>query len=99
MALSDSELEHLERLARVKLSGESREKLREQLAGIIEFVRQLQAVDTAGIEPRAYVGEFEPELREDAVKPCLPREDVLAASPAQKFGFFEVPPVIEADEL
>jgi len=99
MILSESELVHLERLARVKLSGESREKLREQLARIIEFVRQLETIDTSGVEPRAYVGEFEPELREDLLKPCLPREDVLAASPDRKFGFFSVPPVIEADEL
>lgn len=99
MALSAGELEHLERLARVKLNDESREKLREQLARIIEFVKRLQAIDTAGIEPRAYVGEFEPKLRADATKPCLRREEVLAASPENQNGFFAVPPVIEADEL
>ncbi len=99
MELSDSELEHLERLARVKLTGEARERLREQLARIIALVQKLQAVDTAGVEPRAYVGEFEPELRADEVKPCLPRDEVLAASPDAKYGFYAVPPVIEADEL
>jgi len=99
MTLSEDDLEHLERLARVKLDGESRARLREQLAGIIEFVRQLQAIDTAGVEPRAYVGEFAPTLREDVVRPCLPRDEVLASAPDAKFGFFAVPPVIEADEL
>jgi aspartyl-tRNA(Asn)/glutamyl-tRNA(Gln) amidotransferase subunit C len=99
VALSESELEHLERLARVKLNDESREKLRGQLARIIEFVKQLEAIDTAGIEPRAYVGEFKPKLRADATKPCLRREEVLAASPENHNGFFAVPPVIEADEL
>ena len=99
VALSESELEHLERLARVKLNDESREKLCEQLARIIEFVKQLQEIDTTGFEPRAYVGDFEPRLREDATKPCLRREEVLAASPENQNGFFAVPPVIEADEL
>jgi aspartyl-tRNA(Asn)/glutamyl-tRNA(Gln) amidotransferase subunit C len=99
MELSDHELEHLERLARVRLGDESRERLREQLARIIEFVRQLQAVDTTGVEPRAYVGEFKPELRGDAARACLPRDEVLAAAPDQRYGFFSVPPVIEADEL
>ncbi len=99
MSLSDRELEHLERLARVKLSGESREKLREQLARIIEFVKQLQTIDTAGYEPRASVGEFEPELRADETRPCLPREEVLGAAPRREREYFGVPPVIEADEL
>lgn len=99
MSLTDRELEHLERLARVKLSGEAREKLRGQLARIIEFVKQLQTIDTAGYEPRASVGGFEPELRADATKPCLPREEVLDAAPQREKEFFGVPPVIEADEL
>ncbi|MFA4947224.1 MAG: Asp-tRNA(Asn)/Glu-tRNA(Gln) amidotransferase subunit GatC [Candidatus Krumholzibacteriia bacterium] len=99
MSLTELELEHLERLARVKLTGESREKLREQLARIIEFVKQLQTIDTAGYETRAYVGEFEPALREDETKPCLPREEVLDAAPQKEREFFGVPPVIEADEL
>jgi len=99
MELSDQELEHLERLARVKLSGEARERLRAQLARIIELVQKLQTVDTAGLEPRAYVGEFKPELRADEVKACLPRDEILAVSPDAKYGFYAVPPVIEADEL
>ena len=99
MALAENELEHLEQLARVKLSGEAREKLREQLARIIEFVKQMQKTDTTGFEPRASVGDFRPQLREDAPRPCLPREEVLAASPQNSNGFFAVPPVIEADEL
>lgn len=99
MSLTDSELEHLERLARVKLAGTSREKLREQLARIIEFVKQLQTIDTTGREPRAYVGAFEPALRADEMKPCLPRQEVLGAAPQREKEFFGVPPVIEADEL
>ncbi len=99
MPLTDQDLEHLERLARVKLSGESREKLRGQLARIIEFVKQLQGIDTAGMEPRARAAGLKPPLRGDETKPCLPREEVLAASPDNRKGYFAVPPVIEADEL
>ena len=99
MALTERELEHLERLARLRLSGESREKLREQLARIIEFVRQLQEIDTTGLEPRAHVGAFESVPRPDEVKPCLPRDEVLAASPENRDGFFVVPAVIDAEGL
>jgi aspartyl-tRNA(Asn)/glutamyl-tRNA(Gln) amidotransferase subunit C len=99
VALTDRDLEHLERLARVKLSAGSREKLRGQLERIIEFVRQLEGVDTTGVEARSHVGEIKPELRADATKPCLPREEVLGAAPQREREFFGVPPVIEADEL
>lgn len=98
MALSESELEHVERLARVRLAGESREKLREQLARIIEFVKQLQSIDTAGGEARSNAASEE-ALRPDETKPCLPREEVLGAAPRREREFFGVPPVIEADEL
>lgn len=99
MSLTDRELEHLERLARVKLSGESREKLRGQLARIIEFVKQLQTIDTAAIELRSPTADLKPALRGDETKPCLPRDEALAASPENRKGYFAVPPVIEADEL
>ena len=99
MSLTDGELEHLERLARVKLSGESREKLRGQLVRIIEFVKQLQTIDTTGLDPRAQAAGLKPALRGDETKSCLPRDEVLAASPENRNGYFAVPAVIEADEL
>jgi aspartyl-tRNA(Asn)/glutamyl-tRNA(Gln) amidotransferase subunit C len=98
VALTEKDLEHLETLARVKLSGASRERLRAQLERIIEFVRQLEGVDTAGVEGRSHMYEFTPELRDDATKPCLPRTEVLAAAPAKRDGYFAVPSVIETDE-
>jgi aspartyl-tRNA(Asn)/glutamyl-tRNA(Gln) amidotransferase subunit C len=99
MEFTEKDLGHLERLARVNLSGRSREKLRGQLMRIIECVKQLQSGDTTGYEPRAHVGGFEPALRADETKPCLPREEVLGAAPQREGEFFGVPPVIEADEL
>jgi len=99
MAFTEKDLEHLERLARVRLSAESREKLRPQLERIIEFVRTLQATDTTGVEPRAHVGHFEAVLRPDAVKPCLPREDVLAAAPERRDGFFGIQELYRKREI
>ena len=98
MELTDEELEHIERLARVQLSGAARAKLRDQLADIIDFVRRLQDVDTSGYEPKAYVGGFKPFMRDDTVGSCLPRDEVLAQSPKSENGYFKVPPVIETEE-
>lgn len=98
MELKDSDLKHLERLARVELSGESRDKLREQLGDIIGFVQKLQAIDTSGYSPKAYLGGFEPELRGDEIEECLSRDEVLEQAPDALKGFFRVPPVIGREE-
>lgn len=97
MDLEDSELRHIERLARLSVGETSREKLREQLSKIIGFVQKLQEVDTsryASIDERGIDGR---ELREDAAEACLARDEVLGESPATHGGFFSVPPVIESD--
>lgn len=98
MELKDADLKNLERLARVELSGKSRDKLRVQLGDIIGFVQNLQAIDTSGYSPRAYLGGFEPELRRDETRECLSREEVLRAAPDALNGFFRVPPVIGREE-
>ena len=98
MELKDKDLEHLERLARVELSGEARERLRAQLGTIIEFVRKLQSIDTSAYEAKAYLGGFEPELRPDEARECLDREEVLGAAPDRQNGYFRVPPVIGRED-
>jgi aspartyl-tRNA(Asn)/glutamyl-tRNA(Gln) amidotransferase subunit C len=98
MELSDGDLKHLERLARVRLSGASRERLREQLARIIDFVRRLQEIETPGHEQCAGRESRTAQLRSDVTLPCLSKEEVLAESPECENGMFRVPPVIEADE-
>jgi aspartyl-tRNA(Asn)/glutamyl-tRNA(Gln) amidotransferase subunit C len=98
MELKDKDLEHLERLARVELSGESREKLRGQLGTIIEFVNKLQSIDTSGYEAKAYLGGFEPELRRDEARECLDTEEVLESAPDRQNGYFRVPPVIDRED-
>lgn len=96
--LNDEDLKHIEELARVELSGEAREKLRGQLGDIIGFVQKLQAIDTSGYSPKAYLGGFEPEPREDVKGECLSRDEVLEQAPDEQNGFFRVPPVIDRDE-
>ncbi len=95
MALSDEELEHLEKLARVKLSPESRERFREQLERIIDFVRRLQEVDTTTYAAKEYIADLKPYMRDDEAGSCLSRDVVLEEAPEREDGFFSVPPVIE----
>jgi aspartyl-tRNA(Asn)/glutamyl-tRNA(Gln) amidotransferase subunit C len=87
---------HLEQLARIQLSQAEREQVATQLARIVEFCEQIQAIDTDKIAPTAaVVYEKHTTLRPDEVKPGLDRDVVLKMAPDAKDGFFRVPKIIE----
>ncbi len=95
--LSDDEIKHIEKLARIRLDGNAREKFKGQLSDIIEFVRTLQKVDTTGFESETRKTPFKPFLREGRDGGELERDKVLEQAPENKNGFFKVPPVIDKD--
>lgn len=98
MEFTEKDLEHLERLSRIRLSEESREVLRGQLARIIDFVRELQAIDTSGFEAASLDWEIFVPLRDDKSLACLDRESVLREAPDRRGDFFGVPPIIEGED-
>ena len=100
MKLTDEDLNHLERLARVRLDASARERLRGQLSRIIEFVERLQSIDTGAIGPAAAPHGSAPQLRRDeiAANRCIARDEALGAAPDRAGSFFGVPPVIETEE-
>jgi aspartyl-tRNA(Asn)/glutamyl-tRNA(Gln) amidotransferase subunit C len=95
--LTDEELRRIEELARVRLTGDSREKLRGQLAGIIDFVRRLGDIDRAEAESTPADGSRGGTGRRDVVEDCLSKKEVLDQAPESERGMFRVPPVIETD--
>ena len=66
MSLTPDEVRRIARLARLEISAEETDRTREQLNGILAFIEQLQAVDTAGVEPMAHAMDIVQRLRSDA---------------------------------
>jgi aspartyl-tRNA(Asn)/glutamyl-tRNA(Gln) amidotransferase subunit C len=66
-----------------------------QLAGILEYVEQIQTLDTSGVPPTAHV-MHRPLERDDAATSTLPRSAALANAPdaAAEAGLFKVPRVM-----
>jgi aspartyl-tRNA(Asn)/glutamyl-tRNA(Gln) amidotransferase subunit C len=95
-ALSDRDVVRIAELARLALTSEERERFGRQLAGILTYVEQIGAIDTAGIEPTSHVQLDRPALRPDVPRPSLPREKALENAPdaARSAGLFRVPKVI-----
>jgi aspartyl-tRNA(Asn)/glutamyl-tRNA(Gln) amidotransferase subunit C len=95
LGLTINEVEHVARLARLELSAEEKERFTHQLNDILQYVEKLKELDTDGVEPTAHVIPLQNVLREDAVRPSLDREDVLANAPDREEAFFKVPKIIE----
>lgn len=97
MDLTQKELDQLARLACLSpLPAES--SLAQDLNQIMDFVDQLAAMDTAGVEPLYRPHEAAQPLREDAVTEADCVSALETISPSFDEGFYWVPQVIETEE-
>ena len=96
MSLSDDQIRRLARLARIALQpGETRE-VGERLNRILGLVAEMQAVDTAGVEPMSHALDLVQRLRPDEVTESDRRELYQSVAPAAvEDGLYLVPKVIE----
>ena len=82
------------RLARLDLTAEELDKYTHQLAAILDHAADVEALDLEGVEPMTHPVPLTNVLRNDVVRPCLDRDEVLAAAPAAESGRFKVPPIL-----
>jgi aspartyl-tRNA(Asn)/glutamyl-tRNA(Gln) amidotransferase subunit C len=94
MSVSEQDVEHVASLARLSFSPQEKRKLAEELNEILRYMEQLNKLDTTHIEPLSQVVELSNVLRNDMLKPSLPRRSVLQNAPAKTEQFFKVPKVI-----
>lgn len=95
MALSPEEVRHIARLARVGVTAEDVERFSAQLSVILDHFTALAAVETGDLEPTAHPLPLANVMREDEVRPSLPRHEVLQNAPDQEEGLFRVRAVLE----
>ena len=95
MSLTLEEVEHIADLARLRLTNDEKERYRQQLSAILDYIAQLQALDTSGIPPTSSVLQSLSVLRRDEPRPGLTAEEVFRNAPDTENGQFRVPPVLE----
>lgn len=94
MAVTIKDVEHVARLARLEFTEEEKVKLVHQLNDILKYMEKLNKLDTSNVEPLSQVIELSNVMRDDEVKPSLPRAEVLKNAPEKNEQFFKVPKVI-----
>lgn len=81
-------VKHIAKLANLPLTSEEEEKYSEQLSKILEYVEQLNLVDTSGVEPTFNVSGQSNVMRADETEAALSQEDALSNAPKKENGFF-----------
>ncbi|WP_369601729.1 Asp-tRNA(Asn)/Glu-tRNA(Gln) amidotransferase subunit GatC [Hahella sp. SMD15-11] len=95
MAIDKTDLDKIAYLARLSIDPAQADRVLQDMDRILDFVDQMQQVDTTGIEPLAHPIEARQRLREDRVTESNQREALLKNAPATENGLFLVPKVIE----
>jgi aspartyl-tRNA(Asn)/glutamyl-tRNA(Gln) amidotransferase subunit C len=95
MTITRAEVHHVARLARLGLSDDEMDRLAAELDHILDAMQALRQLDTSAIPPTAQVIPLRNIMRDDAVRPSWPLEDILRNAPATRDGQFLVPPVLD----
>jgi aspartyl-tRNA(Asn)/glutamyl-tRNA(Gln) amidotransferase subunit C len=95
MALSADEVQRIAHLARIEITPVEAAEVRQKLAGILELIDRMRAVDTTGVVPMAHAQEVTLPLREDVVTETDRHELFQGVAPATAHGLYLVPKVIE----
>ena len=95
MKITAKEVRYVADLARLELSTEEVELFTGDMNRILDYMDQLNELDTAGVEPTSHVLSLKNVFREDVVVDSLPVDEVLANAPRREKGHFVVPKIIE----
>ncbi|HET7201814.1 MAG TPA: Asp-tRNA(Asn)/Glu-tRNA(Gln) amidotransferase subunit GatC [Steroidobacteraceae bacterium] len=96
MSLTRAQVEGIAQLARLEITEAQMPLYVDSLSRIIDFVEQLSAADTAGVEPMAHpMADQVQRLRPDAVTEQDQRDKYQHNAPSVAAGLYLVPKVIE----
>lgn len=95
MVIDEATVKRVARLARIKVTAEEAKGLEKELSGILEWVRQLDEVDTTGVEPMTRVVDMKLKMRKDEVSDGEIADDVIRNAPERADSFYVVPKVVE----
>lgn len=94
--LTKETIQQLTRLCRIDCTEEEQKALLQDLEKILEYIEQLQQIDTDHVPPCNHVLEdMANVMREDVIEEVLNRESFLANAPSHIGGLIRVPPVIK----
>lgn len=99
MELSKEQIEHIAKLAKIALKGDEIESLSKDMNDIIQFVEQLNELNTEGVPETSQVTGLENVLRSDEDTYTFEKSDMIATMPeVSEEGYLRVHAVFNEDE-
>jgi aspartyl-tRNA(Asn)/glutamyl-tRNA(Gln) amidotransferase subunit C len=95
MQVDEATVQRIARLARIKVTPDEAKALETELSGILNWVEQLDEVDTSNVEPMTRVVPIAMTKRKDVVTDGEIAEQVTKNAPQTEDHFFVVPKVVE----
>lgn len=95
MSISTEEVNRIAWLARLAIESDKTDAYAHDVSGILNFIEQMSAVDTAAVEPMAHPLDQAQRLRPDVVTESDQRQLFQQNAPAVEAGLYLVPKVIE----
>jgi aspartyl-tRNA(Asn)/glutamyl-tRNA(Gln) amidotransferase subunit C len=95
MQVDEATVRRIARLARIKVSDAEAKGLEKELSGILDWIKQLDEVDTASVEPMTRVAALGLKMRDDVVTDGDIADSVTANAPLVEDHYFVVPKVVE----
>ena len=83
------------KLSRIKVEDSEIDELSSQLSAIVDWVEQLNEVDTKNIEPLSNISMAKLPLRKDIENSDNKAKDILSNAPDKLENYFAVPKVVE----
>jgi len=95
MSVDTETVRRIARLARIRVEDDQLEPLAKELSAILDWIGQLNEVDTENVPPMTSVEKMPMKKRPDVVTDGDCVEDILANAPRREGNFFVVPKVVE----
>jgi aspartyl-tRNA(Asn)/glutamyl-tRNA(Gln) amidotransferase subunit C len=95
MKITDELVDHIAHLARLEFEGEKKQEIKADLIKIIEFVDQLNQVETDGVEPLIFMTDSLNVLREDEAKETITQAQGLMNAPNKDSDYFKIAKVLK----
>jgi aspartyl-tRNA(Asn)/glutamyl-tRNA(Gln) amidotransferase subunit C len=95
MSIDGKTVDHVARLARLALTKEERERMREQLSAILEHINVMNEADTSQVSATAHILPLENIMRPDHAVPWPSPTELVENAPAHEDSYIRVRAVLE----
>ena len=95
MKIDIKTIEKLASLSKLKFTKEELDLILKDMSKMVDFINQLDEIDTEGVEPLIHVNEGFNSWREDKIGEMLDQKEALSNSPIKDSTYFKLPKVLD----